>query len=98
MNSQLRSTIQALSGGLSSVDADTAVSNVSTWQGALSGAPGAENVVAGLGELQVALENGDLEGAADLLPNLGREVEALIPDAPEADQEGLRQLADLLQG
>ena len=98
MNSQLQSTLQALSGGLANVDPDTAVSNVATWQGALSSLPGGENLVAGLGELQVALENGDMEAAADLLPDLGSEVESLIADAPAEDQEGLRQLADLLQG
>lgn len=98
MNRQLQDTLQALSGGLADVDPQTAISNVATWQGALSSLPGGENLVAGLGELQIALENGDLEAAADLLPDLGGEVESLIADAPEDDQAGLRQLADLLQG
>ena len=98
MNSQLQSTIQALSGGLTNVDADTAVSNVTSWHSTLSGAAGAENVVAGLAELKAALEGGDLEGDDDLLPNLGSEVEAIVSAAPAEDQDGLRQLAELLQG
>ncbi|KQR27786.1 hypothetical protein [Deinococcus sp. Leaf326] len=98
MNSQLQSTIQALSGGLTTVDADTAVSNVSSWHSALSGAAGAENVVAGLAELKAALESGNLEEAANLLPNLGSEVEAIVSAAPAEDQAGLRQLAGILKG
>ncbi|GGK94575.1 hypothetical protein [Deinococcus radiotolerans] len=98
MNQQLQQTIAALSGGLQGVPADAAVENVTTWHQTLDGVPGAETVVEHLASLKAALEQGDLEGAAALLPDLGAATEALAPAAPEADQDGLRQLAAALQG
>ncbi|GHF50763.1 hypothetical protein HNQ07_002974 [Deinococcus metalli] len=98
MNQQLQQTIDALSGGLQGVPASAAVANVTSWHQTLDGVPGAETVVEHLASLKSALESGDLEGAAALLPDLGAATESLAPDAPEADQAGLRQLAAALQG
>ncbi len=98
MNQQLQQTIQALSGGVQGVDAQTAVSNVSSWHSTLDGVPGAESVTSLLAQLKGALEGGDLEGAAGMLPALGRETDKLASAAPAEDQEGLRQLASALGG
>ncbi|PTA68667.1 hypothetical protein [Deinococcus arcticus] len=98
MNQQLQQTLQALSGGLQGVPASAAVQNVTAWHETLEGVPGAEIVVEHLASLKSALESGDLEGAAALLPDLGAATESLAADAPEADQDGLRQLATALQG
>ena len=98
MNEQLQQTIDALSGGLQSVPASAAVANVTSWHQTLDGVPGAETVVDHLASLKSALESGDLEGAAALLPDLGAATESLAPDAPAADRDGLRQLAAALQG
>ena len=98
MNQQLQQTIAALSGGLQGVPADAAIANVTTWHQTLDGVPGAETVVEHLASLKSALESGDLEGAAALLPDLGAATERLAPAAPEDDQDGLRQLASARQG
>ena len=98
MNQQLQQTIQALSGGVQGVDAQTAISNVSSWHSTLDGVPGAESVTSQLAQLKTALESGNLQAAADLLPSLGRETGQLADVAPAEDQEGLRQLASTLGG
>ncbi|PNY81512.1 hypothetical protein [Deinococcus koreensis] len=98
MNQQLQQTIQALSGGIQGVDPSTAISNVTSWHQTLDGVPGAETVVDHLASLKSALESGDLEGAAAILPDLGAATEDLSGAAPAADQDGLRQLAAALQG
>lgn len=98
MNAQLQQTLQALSGGITDVDPSAAIANVASWQQALDGVPGAENLVDQLADLRSALESGDLEGAAGLLPDLGAETESLAAAAPAEDQDGLRQLASALQG
>ncbi|WP_425144987.1 hypothetical protein [Deinococcus sp.] len=98
MNEQLQQTLQALSGGLTSLDASTAASNVGGWHQTLSGVPGAETLVGHLEKLQTALKSGDLAGAAALLPGLGSETEKLAAHAPEADKAGLHQLATALKG
>ncbi|SEI99988.1 hypothetical protein SAMN04488058_10360 [Deinococcus reticulitermitis] len=98
MNQQLQQTLQALSGGLQGVDPSAAVSNVGSWHQTLDGVPGAETLVSHLAQLKAALEGGDLEGAAALLPGLGSETEKLAAAAPAEDQDGLRQLASALKG
>lgn len=98
MNQQLQQTIEALSGGIQSVDASAAVANVTSWHKTLDGVPGAETIVEHLASLKAALEGGDLEGAAALLPDLGAATEDISSAAPAADQDGLRQLAAALQG
>ncbi|QFP75464.1 hypothetical protein [Deinococcus sp. AJ005] len=98
MNQQLQQTIQALSGGVAGVDAQTAVSNVTSWHGTLDGVPGAESVTSMLAQLKSALEGGDLAGAAAMLPDLGSETSKLASAAPAEDQEGLRQLGSALGG
>ncbi|GHG32671.1 hypothetical protein GCM10017784_27800 [Deinococcus indicus] len=98
MNEQLQQTIDALSGGLQGVPASAAVANVTSWHQTLDGVPGAETIVEHLESLKAALESGDLEGAAALLPDLGAATESIAADAPAADQDGLRQLAAALQG
>lgn len=45
MNEQLQQTIQALQGGVTNVDANSAISNVSSWQNTLGGAQGADTLV-----------------------------------------------------
>ncbi|MFC4454685.1 hypothetical protein [Deinococcus sonorensis] len=98
MNEQLQQTLNALQGGVTSLDASTAASNVSSWHQTLNGVPGAETLVSHLGRLQEALTSGDLQGAAALLPGLSSETERLASSAPAADQDGLRQLAAALRG
>lgn len=98
MNEQLQQTLSALGGGITSVDASTAASNVGGWHKTLDGVPGAETLVGHLAKLQDALKSGDLQGAAALLPGLGSETEKLAASAPEADQAGLKQLASALKG
>ncbi len=98
MNEQLQQTLTALQGGLGSVDAATAASNVGGWHQTLNGVPGAETLVSHLADLQQALTSGDLQGAAALLPGLGSETEKLAASAPEADKAGLQQLAAALKG
>ncbi|MBB5234387.1 hypothetical protein [Deinococcus budaensis] len=98
MNEQLKQTIQALQGGVTNLDGGAAASNVTSWHQTLSGVPGAETLVDHLAQLKAALEGGDLDGAAALLPGLSSETERLASQAPAADQDGLRQLADLLRG
>lgn len=98
MNEQLQQTLNALQGGLTGVDAATAASNVRGWSSALTGVPGAESLVSQLDELGDALEGGDLQGAADMLPGIGSETEMLADAAPAEDAAGLRQLASALKG
>jgi hypothetical protein len=98
MNQQLQQTIQALSGGVQGVDAQTALGNVSSWHSTLDGVPGAEKVTSMLAQLKGALESGDLQTAASMLPTLGNETAQLASAAPAEDQEGLRQLAAALRG
>ena len=98
MNEQLQQTLDALKGGLTGLDASSAVSNVSGWHQTLDGVPGAETLVSHLAQLQTALKAGDLAGAAALLPGLGSETEKLAAAAPAADQAGLQQLAAALKG
>ncbi|AWN23906.1 hypothetical protein DKM44_12255 [Deinococcus irradiatisoli] len=98
MNEQLSATLQAAQGGVANIPADAAITNVTTWHSALSGVPGAETLVDHLAQLKSALESGNLQQAAGLLPGLGSETEKLAQNAPEADKEGLRQLAAALKG
>jgi len=98
MNEQLQQTLSALGGGITSVDASTAASNVSGWHKTLDGVPGAETLVSHLSKLHDALNSGDLQSAAALLPGLSSETEKLAASAPEADQAGLKQLAQALKG
>lgn len=98
MNEQLQQTIQALQGGVTSLDANTAVSNISSWEDTLGGLSGGETLTSQLAQLRSALESGDLDAAADLLPGVASETESLADAAPAADQDGLRQLASLLRG
>ena len=98
MNDQLAQTLQALSGGLTGVPAEAAVSNVQGWQATLGGVPAASTLVSHLKSLEEKLSGGDLAGAAALLPGLGAETEKLASSAPAADQDGLHQLASALKG
>lgn len=98
MNEQLQQTLSALQGGITSVDPSTAASNVSSWHQTLNGVPGAETLCNHLAQLKTALESGDLQGAASILPGLGSETQKLAASAPAADQQGLQQLAAALQG
>ena len=98
MNEQLSQTLQALKGGLTGVPASAAVANVKGWQETLGGVPAASTLVSHLKSLQAKLEGGDLAGAAALLPGLGSETEKLAHSAPEADHDGLHQLATALKG
>ena len=98
MNEQLSATLQAAQGGVTSIPAEAALSNVSSWHAALNGVPGAETLVDHLAQLKAALESGDLSKAAGLLPGLGSETEKLASAAPDADKDGLMQLAAALKG
>lgn len=100
MNEQLSGTLKAATaaGGVTKIDASTAVSNVTSWHSALNGVPGAETLVSHLAKLKAALESGDLAGAAGILPGLGSETEKLAAAAPDADKEGLKTLAAALKG
>lgn len=98
MNEQLQQTIQALQGGLTNVDPGAAISNVSSWEQTLGGMSGGEAIGAQLSQLRSMLESGDLDGAAALLPSLADATERVAGRAPDADQQGLRQLAGLLRG
>ncbi len=98
MNEQLSATLQAAQGGVTNIEADAALSNVTGWHQTLNGVPGAETLVGHLASLKAALESGDLQAAANLLPGLGNETEKLAAAAPAADQDGLRQLAGALKG
>ncbi|MDL2344189.1 hypothetical protein QOL99_08490 [Deinococcus sp. MIMF12] len=97
MNDQLQQTLQALQGGVTSVDAGAAVSNISAWEQTLGGASGAGGITGQLSQLRSMLEGGDLDGAAALLPGLADATEQAASSAPAADQDGLRQLASLLR-
>ena len=98
MNDTLSATLQAAQGGVTNIPADAALSNVTTWHNTLNGVPGAEMVVSNLAKLKAALEAGNLQEAAGILPNLGSETEKLASAAPDADKDGLRQLAAALKG
>jgi hypothetical protein len=98
MNEQLQQTIQALQGGVTNLDADTAVSNISSWEDTLGGLSGGDMLTDQLAQLRSALESGDLDSAADMLPGIASQTEGLADAAPAADQDGLRQLASLLRG
>ena len=100
MNEQLSATLKAATsaGGVTNIDASTALSNVTSWHSTLNGVPGAETLVSHLAQLKTALESGDLAGAAGILQGLGSETEKLASAAPEADKEGLKTLAAALKG
>jgi len=98
MNEQLSQTLQAAQGGVTNLPADAALSNVSSWHSALNGVPGTETLVDHLAKLKSALESGNLQEAAGILPGLGSETEKLASAAPDADKDGLRQLAAALKG
>ena len=95
MNEQLQQTLQALQGGVTGLDAGTAVSNISAWEQTLGGAGGA--LTGQLSSLRSMLESGDLDGAAAMLPSIADATEQAAQMAPAADQDGLRQLASLLR-
>lgn len=98
MNEQLQQTLGALQGGLTDIDPATAASNVRSWVNTLQGAsvPGAENLTADLSDLADRLESGDLEGVGGLLARIGQATNSAASAAPQADQDGLRQLGSTL--
>ncbi|WP_420595767.1 hypothetical protein [Deinococcus sp.] len=98
MNDLLSKTLQAAQGGVANIPADAALSNVTSWHSTLNGVPGAESVTSNLAKLKTALEGGDLQGAAGILPSLGSDTEKLASAAPDADKDGLKQLAAALKG
>ncbi|WP_104989789.1 hypothetical protein [Deinococcus sp. NW-56] len=97
MNEQLQQTLQALQGGVTGLDAGSAIRNISAWEQTLGGAAGASGLTSQLASLRSMLESGDTDGAAALLPSLADATEQAAQMAPAADQDGLRQLASMLR-
>ena len=98
MNEQLQQTLDAASGGLTSIDPTAAASNVRNWASTLQGAgvPGGESLVSDLSTLADRLESGNLDGVGSLLARIGQVTNSLADSAPAADSEGLRQLGQAL--
>jgi ABC-type transporter Mla subunit MlaD len=96
-DSTLDTTISALQGGLTSIDATTAVSVIDTWQQTLSGA-GLTDIADDLGQLKTALTSSNLDGAqiGEILSRLGSKTSAAAGTAPAEYESRLQQLGQLL--
>ncbi|WP_420595768.1 hypothetical protein [Deinococcus sp.] len=100
MNDLLRGTLQAAQGGITNIDAATAIGNISSWEATLGsvGLPGTDLMTDNLSALKSALQSGDLESAAAILPLLGAQTQSAADIAPDEDVDGLNQLASALMG
>ncbi|WP_027481791.1 hypothetical protein [Deinococcus pimensis] len=98
MNQKLQQTLDAASGGLTSIDPQAAASNVRNWVSTLQGSnvPGGDDLVSDLSTLADRLESGNLDGVGSLLARIGQTTNSLADNAPAEDADGLRQLGQAL--
>ncbi len=99
-DSELDGTIDALSGGITSLSPTTAVSNIEGWESQLeaSGKPELSSIATDLGSLRAELTSGKLDGSAigALLSKLGKETSAVADGAEASTQAKLSTLGSLL--
>ena len=99
-NSELDGTIDALSGGLTSLSPTTAVSNIEGWETQLqaTGKPELTSIAEDLGALRAELTSGKLDGSAigKLLTKLGSATTSVAGSAEAASQSKLSTLGSLL--
>lgn len=99
MNTQLQQTLGALRTHGRDLPAPQAVALLNSWRTALQHArlPGAPALYSDLQDLSTLLAGGRMAEVPVQLGLVAAQVRKVTPGAPPEEQDGLRQLADLLQ-
>ncbi len=99
---RLKTTLEAVKGGVQSFTIEKAVANIEGWEEYLSkhDHEGVKKVVQDLGKLKKALQAKEIDGAAvkKLVAALGKETVAVAGDEKNANATHIRELGEALSG
>ena len=97
---RLKSTTEAVKGGIQKMPAEKAVANIEGWEDYLSkhDHEGVKKVVADLGKLKKLLKGGEIDSAAvsKLLTTIGKDTVKVAGDEKNANAQHIKELGEAL--